>query len=135
MAAIDVSDIVSDPDFQSRFSVVSSSRVVSAGGVGQDTPSKPADHYGVVVPNKSTLTRQADGSRLTSSIDIYTRCPLTEGYKIDDVNSVLADVVTWNNRRYTVSKVEDWSDYGEGYIRAAADLLDQSPPQSIGENQ
>lgn len=123
MPDLDVSEVLDDPMFQDQFAVISSARVINANGVAVDNaPSYSPPCFGVVIPNKSTLQRLDDGSRLSASIDIYTRTNLTAGYKFDDVKSFNADIVVWENRKYVVSGVEDWSKYGDGFYHVSADL-------------
>ncbi len=127
---LDVTEALTAPELQDSFTVTSTTRAIGAGGVSIDTATSPTPTFGTVVPNKSTLVRLPDGSRLAASIDIYTRYALTDGSRTDDVNSQAADIVTWRNRKYVVCAVEDWSDFGQGFIHAAADLLPFGPPAS-----
>ena len=123
MPDLDVSEVLDDPMFQDQFIVISSSRTINANGVAVDSgPTYNPPCFGVIIPNKSTLQRLDDGSRLAASIDVYTRTNLTAGYKFDDVKSFNADILVWKNRKYVVSGVEDWSDYGCGFYHVSADL-------------
>lgn len=126
MATLDVSDVLSDPDFASSFTVTSTT-VSMATGVPVPTIAAPVAASGVVIPGKSSLRRLDDGSRLISFVDIYTQYPLTSGIKTDDANSRIADIVTWRGRAYTVASVEDYSDFGAGFLHISADLLPLNP--------
>lgn len=126
MPDIDVSDIINDPDFADCFTVTSTSRSMAT-GVPVDSADGPFDGSGVVIPGKSNLRRLDDGSRIAAYIDIWTQYSLTAGWKADDTTSQLADIVTWKGRRYTVAAVEDYSNYGSGFLKVSADLLDLNP--------
>ena len=127
MPTLDVSDVLSSPEFQDNFSVLSTSNVMGVGGVGVETVTGPFAALGVVVPGKSSLRRRDDGARVTAYIDIWTRYPLTNGVKTDDVTSREADVVTWRGRQFTVISIEDWTDFGSGFIHASCDLIPLNP--------
>lgn len=129
MPDLDVTEVLSDPDFVDTFTIVSTARSM-ASGVPVDAPAPPVLASGVVIPGKSNLRRADDGARLDAYIDIYTQAALTNGYKTDDTLSQLADVVTWRNRSYTVMVIEDWSNYGSGFIKASCDLLALNPAMS-----
>ena len=127
MPDLDVTEVLSDPDFADTFTIISTSRSMAT-GVPVDTAAAPVSASGVIIPGKSNLRRADDGSRLDAYIDIYTQATLTNGFKTDDSNSQLADVVAWRNRSYTVMVIEDWSNYGQGFIKASCDLLALNPP-------
>ena len=121
MPLLDVSEIILDPDFFDDFTVVSTTRVMGAGAWRSDAPGYAMPQTGVVIPSKSQMVRLPDGSRLSASIDIYTRAALTNGAKAvgDDVNSCLADIVTWRGRAYTVAAVEDRDHTAKGTFTPA----------------
>ena len=109
------------------FTVLSSEMVVGSTGQPASSPLPPARAYGVVIPDKTSLKRLDDGTRLESALEIYTRYPLTAGWKTDDVTSKPADVVRWHGRQWVVAMVEDFSAFGAGYLHVACDLLPQMP--------
>ncbi len=123
MPTLDVSDVLSDPAFQDTCSIVVTTRVIGSNGVPTDTAATPFTLAAVIEPDKTSMVRLADGSRLAGSIFIYTLALLSTGLKSSDTASRLADVVTWNGRQYVVRQVEDWSSWGQGYWRVAADLI------------
>lgn len=127
MPDLDFSDVLASPEFVDSFSVVSTTRVISSGGVASDTPATPVQTSGVVIPGKSSLRRLDDGSRVVAYIDIYTAYPLSAGVKTNDVNSRDADVIAWHSRQFTVIAVEDYSAFGAGWVHASCDLLTLSP--------
>ncbi len=124
MPTLDVSDVLASPEFQDTFLVISSGRTINANGVAVDNAATSVQGFGVVVPNPDSLIRQSDGSRLSGSIDIWTRLRLTGGYKIDDTSSQNADVILWNGRNYVVSASSDFTNFGNGFIHSNATLID-----------
>lgn len=129
MARLDVSDVINDPDFQSSFTVTSTTRTIGPNGrpILPNTVTGPTAAVGVVIPGKSSLRRLDDGSRIEAFIDIWTQYPLTAGTKANDTTSRAADIITWRGRSYTVAMVEDYSDFGAGFLHVSADLLPLNP--------
>ena len=127
MPNLDVTEVLSDPDFVDTFTVVSTTRVIGSDGNATSTAGSPRTGYGVVIPGKSSLRRLDDGSRVEAFIDVYTTFSLTQGVKSTDTSSTAADVITWRGRRYTVAQVENWTGFGAGFVHASCDLLDLNP--------
>ena len=123
MPSLDMTEVLLSPEFQDTFSYVRSSRTINVNGVAVDNAPVILQAKGVVVPDPSSLTRQSDGSRVSDAIDIYTQEALTEGYNVDDTNSINADVATWNGRQYVVGAVSDFSNFGQGFFHANATLI------------
>ena len=119
MPFLDVSDVLLDPDFATTFTVTRSAAAAGADGNNVVTPSAPISVTGVVEPaNSNDLRRLPDAESLTGTIAIYTPFALN----VLSANTT-ADIVTWNGRQYTVIDVEDWSQFGAGYVRALARML------------
>ena len=72
--------------------------------------------------------RMADGTRVQSFIDVYTKYRLTQSYKSNDTVSVPSDIVIWHGCQYTVIRMNDWTSYGAGFVHASCDLLQLNPP-------
>lgn len=90
---------------------------------------------GVVHPSgDSSLERPAESERQHKEIDVYTRFAL-RGASLDvSQNNWQPDLVTWNNNVYVVKSIEDWSKYGEGWIKAHCVQEDMTsvPPVTKG---
>lgn len=123
---MDMSDALA-PEFIDTICVVSTTRVIGSDGRSTDTASAPCVLYAVVVPKPQTMMREADGSRIAASIEIYSTTQLTTGSKASDTNSQAADIVTWHSRQYTVTDVGDFGAFGPGFWRATAELLPLNP--------
>ena len=122
MPLLDVWDILTDPDFQDSFQVISKTRSITS-GLAIDGVSPPVARQGVVIPNMSSTIRLEDGTRMADSIEVYTQTPLTAGYKRDNVNSTGADIVVWHGRQFVVKAVNDFMSFGQGFVHASCDLV------------
>jgi len=123
MPLIDVSDILTDPDFATTFDVIRSVSTTAITGLASVAQTTYSAVIGVVTSNEGDLLlRQAEGSMIKGSITIHTQFRLTDGQGSND-----ADEITWNGARYVVSNVNDYSQYGAGFICANADLKPVNP--------
>ena len=117
----DLDDVLLDPDFASTFDVV---RYTNARGpTGRGTSSvavQQADVSGVVYPDRGrTLQRLGLGQKQVDSIKVVTAYRLSPGSAGLD-----ADVVAWNGAHYTVVAIQDWAQYGAGFVEATCDMLE-----------
>ena len=127
MPLLDVSDVLSDPMFQTTFQVIRSVESVTSGGVAQQS-TQTLRAMGVVTPNDDTiLQRLMDGSRIAGSITVHTKFALTDG-----AGTTIADIVVWRNRQWTVTSVGDWGQFGAGFVTARCELQPVSPPAATG---
>ena len=96
------------------------------GGRAVDTTATTSGVVGVVEPDRGrTLQRMQNGEKQVDSVRIWTRFRLTAGASGARLD---ADKVVWNGATYTVVAIRDWSQYGQGYIEATADMLDYVHP-------
>jgi galactose-6-phosphate isomerase len=115
---LDVSDVLTDPDFFDQLVCTRKAETVTGQGLSQITPTV-VNFYGVVTSDRGELLeRLAAGERAVGSILVVTKTPL-----VDAGSGQTADVVTWNGRDYTVQKINPYSRYGVGFIEAYCDLL------------
>ena len=121
MPFIDVTDVLTDPDFATTFSVIQAQETIGANGRAAYAQTTVPNVSGVVIPGKGNLQRLPDGSRLSGTIDIYTQFSLSEGGS--GPATAAADIVVWRGRQYTVTASQDFSEFGAGFIVATADLL------------
>lgn len=119
MALLDVSDIVTDPDFMDTGLVCErNAQTVNESGLATNTTTKTRFSAVVTSNNGDILERMAAGERIKGSITLHTRFALREGRA-----GFTADVVEWRGRRYTVSEVMDYSNFGRGFFSANCDLI------------
>jgi hypothetical protein len=119
MALLDVSDILTDPDFMDT-GLICERNVQTVGTDGMAVNATTTTTFSGVVTsdNGDLLERTADGARIKGNMTIHTRFPLDDGSSAN-----AADVVQWKGRRYTVTVVNDWSHFGRGFICANCDLI------------
>ena len=116
MANIDVSALLSDPDFIDQFTLIK--RTVSinpASGAAVLTEDGGVLVYGSVQSGSTDdLQFLPAGVRLSDLITVYYSGELS----VERVNGY-SDLIVWNGRRYTVQDIDgDWLNWGAGYIKA-----------------
>lgn len=116
MARLDVSHLMTDPDFMDRFTVIKMTQTLVKGrAVNTETATQAR---GVVMANDGLkLARNMDGSLVSGAITIHTRTKLVSGVAGQD-----ADEIEWNGQRYTVSMVADFSNWGRGFYSTVCQL-------------
>lgn len=118
MANLDVSDVLSDPDFVSRGIVCHRlSAVIGENGRPQTTATEHTFNGVVTTNNGDNMDRKTDGTLIKGAINIHTRFALSEGSAEQQ-----ADEITWQGRRYIVIQVLDNLRYGRGFIKAICEL-------------
>ncbi|PIK75263.1 hypothetical protein [Pseudomonas sp. 382] len=120
MALLDVTEVLLDPDFMDM-GLVCKRSTQTVGDNGRATNAQSSTTFaGVVTSDKGDiLERIAGGERKKGSITIHTMFRLTAG----DGDEIIADVVTWQGRDYTVANVNNYSHFGRGFVAASCDLL------------
>ena len=118
MALIDVSELLTDPDFTNTVTLIRRSSTVDT--YGENTMAETSSSITAVVQgaNTESLERVPEGARLSDLIDVYYKGQLTAespgGY---------ADIIVWQGRRYQVFEVvEDFMNYGAGFTKAVCKL-------------
>lgn len=119
MPNLDVSSVLTDPMFaDGSLRCIRQKQTVGDNGIAVST-TQTLPFVGVVTAASGTvLEREAEGSRVSGSINIITRFWLEDGK-----TALAADIVTWKGRRYTVADVQDYTSYGVGFIQATCELL------------
>ena len=92
------------------------------------TPTTTPGIVAVVTPaNSNDLKRMAEAERLTGAIAIHTTFALHAGGLMPDgVTNATADIVTWQGRQYSIFSIDDWTQFGAGFVRATATMLNLS---------
>lgn len=116
---LDVSDVLLDPDFcDSTLACLRNQETVSAQGLVQLT-SEEIGFAGVVTSERGDeLNRDPGAERISGTILIITQFRLRAAGA-----TIAADVVVWNNRDWTVVKVNDYSSYGAGFREATCEIV------------
>jgi len=118
--ALDVSDILSDPDFADS-AVVTRAAVTVDPDTGRtvEVPIETPISAVVTSDRGRNLQRNPEAAASEGSIIVHSTFTFTEGG-----NGVDADIVRWNGRDWTVVTVDDYSRYGAGFTVATCRLLD-----------
>lgn len=121
---LDISFLLSDPDFCAAFAVERFTEAVDDKGRAQ-LRGERLPWRGVVQPATAReLERLPEGDRDRETITVYSREPLRVGQRPGgDTECPAADVIHWQGQRYEVASVEPWP----GYVRALATLLPEAP--------
>ena len=125
MALIDVSDLLSDPDFVSYFIIVRSIQSVdNHGRIVEQSVSLPG--VGSIQPaDDRTYQMFPEAARVSGSIEVYTRSSLTP-----PTLSFSADEILWKGKVFTVMGVLDFTNYGAGHNVALCALKALTAPGS-----
>lgn len=118
MALIDVSELLTDPDFTNTVTLIRRSSTVNT--YGENTMVETSSSITAVVQgaNTESLERVPEGARLSDLIDVYYKGQLTA-----ESPSGYADIIVWQGRRYQVFEVvEDFMNYGAGFTKAVCKL-------------
>ena len=119
MPLLDVSEVLLDPDF-CDITLKCERNAIATDNSGRGVLSTSVTRFaGVVTSDKGELLqRGAVGEHATDNVSVITR------FRLQDAGpGRTADVVQWNGKRYTVSKVNDYSTYGIGFIEAICDMI------------
>jgi len=119
MALLDVTEVLLDPDFMDSTLVCERTvQTVGNDGMAVNTPAL-MPFAGVVTSNQGDiLERIATGERIKGNITIHTMFALQDGSA-----GFTADVVQWRGKRYTVSNVNDYEHFGQGFVSASCDII------------
>jgi len=119
MPLIDMTDALTDPDFMDTFTVARQSQTINSSGFAVNTPTATPPLYGVVTSDRGKrLQRGTDAERIAQTITIITTFELSAGAGTGQT----ADVVNWNGQQYTVTHIDDYSRFGQGFIQDTCEL-------------
>lgn len=118
MALIDVSELLTDPDFTNTVTLIRRASTVNTYGENVMTETQSTITAVVQGANTESLERVPEGARLSDLIDVYYKGQLTA-----ESPSGYADVIVWGGKRYQVFEVvEDFMNFGAGFTKAVCKL-------------
>lgn len=125
MPLLDVTSILTDPDFASVFSVVRRTEVVSvSSGLTSISEVTTPDVLGVItIAKPSQLVRDDVGQMMGRTISVITKHAL-RGASV----GVQPDQVIWNGIAYTVTVADPYLHFGAGFVQAEATSMKTSTP-------
>lgn len=113
MALIDVSELMTDPDFTNTISLTRRTQTISDYGKTILTGTATTITAIVQAGSGEVLKRNPEYSVMEDWITIYAKFDFRA-----DGNGYYADLITWNSRDFQVKTVTDYSNWGDGYTRA-----------------
>lgn len=122
MPSIDVDDVIFDDDFLEDVALYSYVVAVGADGRTSRVETTSTIAANVQQGDGDILDRLGDAAKIRGSISIVTSASLSAGERIDEDTTRDADEIVWNGRRYVVSIVSDYSNYGSGFCEAVCTL-------------
>lgn len=122
MPLVDVTELLSDPDFVEDFTVVRSTRTMDQHGRVVDLPGQFSTYGSVQPTSGSTLMLLPEAERIGGFITVVTMFPL-----IALSDSTAPDRIIWHNKTYQVKMLNDWSEYGQGFVQAVCELINMTP--------
>ena len=118
MPYIDVTDLMSDPDFCESVTLRRTSQTVDSNGF---TTLVEVDSTitVIVTPLNPDFMRSPEFQNAKSAITVHTQTPLfavVAGYN--------PDIIVWKGSNYVVKRASDLSHFGRGFTSASCILLD-----------
>src|SRR5689334_2163565 len=121
MPLLDVSDILTDPDFaepDGALQLIRRTRTTGSDGrTVLSTQTLPLSGNVQPAPG-SKLQLLPEGARVEGAIEITTQTLLYA-----QTNATAADIVVWQGRQYQAELVEPWGSYGAGFCSAVCTLM------------
>ena len=120
MPDIDLTDLLSDPDFAEQLIVMRRRQVIDpitgiATAQSNMVAPKP---LGVVIPQADLpIQRGPDQQALPRLIEVHTRFRLRSASTADG-RTYLPDFIVWNGDNFYVNRVYDYSKFGRGFVQA-----------------
>ncbi|QIP56833.1 head-tail adaptor [Hafnia alvei] len=120
MPFLDVTDVLSDPDFCDTSLLCLRQIQICDEDNFITNKSEEIPFTGVVTVDRALEARRmAAGQTISGAILIVTTFRLTQGQE-----SLDADVVIYQGRKYRVTFVDPYTSYGVGFVQAHCELMD-----------
>src|SRR5580698_10692341 len=127
MPLLDLSSVLTSPMLWDTFTVNRRIQTVNNFGIATVAVQAIAGLFGVVYPsNENELKRYPDLQVQDKAITVITRFALRGETETtaDPSVSYQPDIVVWGSNNFVVRKVEDWSQYGPGFLLAICTSMD-----------
>jgi hypothetical protein len=106
---INLSELITDPDFAQPYTIVRSSGTFVLGGFASTTTSIAAVGP-IVVATEEDLDQVDPGDRITGSMKFYSQAQIYETH--GGSTPGLSDTILWRGDNYRILKVFPYADYG-----------------------
>jgi hypothetical protein len=131
MPMINITVALTSPMLADTFSVIRRAQVVGNNGRASTQNTTFPNLYGPVCPSTPDELRLVpDLATNEKAITVITRFALRGISETIDGTQYLPDVVVWKGDNFKVAKLQDWSNYGPGFVLAictSIDLVDAPP--------
>jgi hypothetical protein len=131
MARLDPTRALSSPYLAQRFTVIRRPATVSTTGKVQIGPTERLDAIGVITfPSAARLQREDAYQIQGKAISIVTKTRLYGAMRDRAGQQYQPDVILWRGDHYQVVSVDDWTNFGAGFVNALAastDYVDEAP--------
>lgn len=117
MARLDVNDVLTDPDFMDGGLICyRKAQIIGDDGIAviNETPSL---FSAVVTSGGGDVRRNDVGEIETGSITVHTAFKLQAG-----ADGYTADEILWSGQRWTVEKINNYTNFGRGFVEATCTL-------------
>lgn len=113
-SAIDLSEVVNDPELAESFTILRSSGTFAEGG-WQEATRQTIQTFGVVSPASSDDVNQLpEGDRISGNTTFYTSTPMYVTHT--DPQPGTSDIIVWQGENYRLAMV--WNYSTRGYYKA-----------------
>lgn len=130
MPFLDVSDVLLDPDFASRFDIKRRAETVGSNGRPVVTETLIKKQVGVfTVASPNDLDRLSEEDRMGRNFVLVTKARLLGPSQSAAGVKYKPDLVVWQGNSYIVKTMEPYTQYGAGFVQAivgSIDMLDQT---------
>lgn len=130
MPMLDVSEVLLDPMFAERLTIIRREEVVGENGRNQLSPTTITPKPVGVVTSESNerIKREDRGQYRDKGIRVHTKFRLRGPSK--DASEFQPDIVQWNGNPYVVAQIDDYSQFGAGFTSAlcmSMSSIDKAP--------
>lgn len=135
MPTLDVSELLTDPTFVQTITVIRQREVVGEDGRTTKEYETIPDVVASVQPKDTaiggnSLSRESDSEYRGAALDVFTKFRLRSVSREGAEEQYQPDIVVYKHDHYLVVLLNDFSDYGDGYIHAecsSVESIDEAP--------
>lgn len=118
MANIDVSFLLTDPDFTDQVTLIKRASTINQWGEQVITDTSSTITAVVQGPSTEVLQRFPNFAQVSDAISVWAKQEFTA-----QATGGYGDVIVWRGKRYQVKEVaEDFANWGEGFTMALCEL-------------
>lgn len=114
---MDFSDILTDPDVQTEFTLTRTTVTVDDTGRTATTAAESTLTGAILPATDRQLERLSEGDRSSEVVAVYTQTPLTAG-----TDELAPDEIIWRGTTYRVQQIQDWLTVGGFCVALAASV-------------